>query len=147
MKGKTFSIGLGVFCFLFGVTLFYFQVFAFYSKVSDLDYIKFEGLPIAVSNYRGIDSDTSALKLRGCFNVDPNLFSTKPLAANPTPLAAPFWFDCFDYEYLSNELESGDARAYVAQPNEYDGIDRLVLVFASGEAYQWRQLNSKYLDK
>ena len=90
MKGKTFSIGLGVFCFLFGLTLFYFQVFAFYSKVSDLDYIKFEGLPIPVSNYRGIDSDTSALKLRGCFNVDPNLFLTKPLAANPTPLAARF---------------------------------------------------------
>ena len=106
MRGRTFSIGLGFFCFLFGLTLFYFQVFAFYSKVSDLDYIKFEGLPIPVSNYRGIDSDTSALKLRGCFNVDPNLFLTKPLAANPTPLAAPFWFECFDYEYLSNELTS-----------------------------------------
>ena len=147
MRGKTFSISLGVFCLLFGLTLFYFQVFAFYNRVSDLKYIKFDGLLIPVSNYRGIDADSSALKLRGCFTVDPSLFLSKPLAANPTPLAAPFWFDCFDYEYLSNEINSGGAKVYMAEQNEYDGIDRLVMVFQTGQAYQWRQLNSKYLDK
>ena len=147
MSGKTFSLGLGIFCLLFGLTLFYFQVFAFYTRVSNLDHIKFDGVIIPVSNYRGIDSASSALKLRGCFNVDPRLFLNKPIAKNPTPLAAPFWFDCFDYEYLSNKIDSESVKVYVAKLNEYDGIDRVVMVFETGEAYQWRQLNSKYSGK
>ena len=90
---------------------------------------------------------SSALKLRGCFEVDPSVLSDQQLAENPTPLAAPFWFKCFDYEYLHNQIVKGYPKVYLAQKNEYDGIDRLVLVFDNGKAYQWRQLNSKFLDK
>ena len=94
-----------------------------------------------------VNSGSSALKLRGCFKVDPMFFKNQVLAEKPTPLAAPFWFKCFDYEYLHQEIASGRAKAYLAAKDEYDGIDRMVLVFDSGEAYQWRQLNSKFSGK
>ena len=51
------------------------------------------------------------------------------------------------------DLESG-ARLYMAfgensflvSENEKDGIDRVVAVYPDGNAFQWRQLNSKFLD-
>ena len=147
MNGRIFSISLIVFCAIFGGALFYFQVFAFYKKVDTLSHIEVNGNSIPVKNYEGIESASSALKLRGCFEVDPSVFSDQQLAENPTPLAAPFWFKCFDYEYLHNQIVKGYPKVYLAQKNEYDGIDRLVLVFDNGKAYQWRQLNSKFLDK
>ena len=147
MNGKVFSISLGVFCLIFGVILFYFQVFAFYQRVDGLSQIEVNGNKVPIKEYKGIDSGSSALKLRGCFKVDPMFFKNQVLAEKPTPLAAPFWFKCFDYEYLHQEIASGRAKVYLAAKDEYDGIDRMVLVFDSGEAYQWRQLNSKFSGK
>ncbi len=147
MSGRVFSISLILFCTIFGVVLFYFQVFAFYERADTISHIEVSGNNIPVKNYKGIKSASSALKLRGCFKVDPSLFIGKPLAENPTPLAAPYWFKCFDHEYLHKQIIKGQPKVYLAKKNEYDGIDRLVLVFDNGKAYQWRQLNSKFLDK
>ena len=147
MSGKVFSVSLIVFCLIFGITLFYFQLFAYYVKVDNLSYIKVNDELIPVQNYQGIDSASSALKLRGCFTVDPNVFEKEPIAAMPTPLAAPFWFRCFDHEFLHDQIEKGNSKVYLAKENEYDGIDRLVAVFKNGTAFQWRQLNPKFADK
>ncbi len=147
MNGQIFSLSFIVFTVIFGVILFYFQVFAFYERVDDLNHIKINGNKVPVFQYRGIDSNSSGLKLRGCFKVDPIFFNGQPLAQNPTPLKAPFWFKCFDHEYLRQKIMERGAKVYLAEKNEYDGIDRLVLVFRDGEAYQWRQINSKFSGK
>ena len=105
MSGKVFSVSLIVFCLIFGIVLFYFQLFAYYVRVDNLSYIKVNDELIPVQNYQGIDSVSSALKLRGCFTVDPNLFEKEPIAAMPTPLAAPFWFRCFDHEFLHDQIK------------------------------------------
>ena len=109
MSGKVFSVSLIVFCLIFGIVLFYFQLFAYYVRVDNLSYIKVNDELIPVQNYQGIDSVSSALKLRGCFTVDPNLFEKEPIAAMPTPLAAPFWFRCFDHEFLHDQITKGNS--------------------------------------
>ena len=112
MSGKVFSVSLIVFCLIFGMVLFYFQLFAYYVRVDNLSYIKVNDELIPVQNYQGIDSASSALKLRGCFTVDPNVFEKETIAAMPTPLAAPFWFQCFDHEFLHDQIKKGNSKVY-----------------------------------
>ena len=84
MNGKLFSISLAVFCLIFGVILFYFQVFAFYQRVDGLSQIEVNGNKVPIKEYKGIDSGSSALKLRGCFKVDPIFFKNQII--KPTPI-------------------------------------------------------------
>ena len=146
MNGKILVISLAVFTIGFSVALYYFQVFAFYNKVDSLKYIKVLDRNVPIQNYRGIDSVTSGLKLRGCFWVDPKEFSGIPYLVKATPLAAPFWFHCFDYIKIQEAINSGTAKAFLVSENEKDGIDRVVAIYPNGNAFQWRQLNSKFLD-
>ena len=146
MNGKFFVISLLAFTFIFSIILYYFQVFAFYSRADGLVSIKVLHRDVEVQNYRGIDSVTSGLKLRGCFSVDPQEFSNLPVLAKATPLSAPFWFGCFNHVKLQLEIDKGDAKAFLVSENEKDGIDRVVAVYPNGKAFQWRQLNSKFLD-
>ena len=55
-----------------------------------------------VKDYKGIRSDVSKLKLRGCFNIDPSAFEFFVTSINASPLSAPFWFECFDYKKIHN---------------------------------------------
>ena len=146
MNGKIFVISLLVFTFIFSIILYYFQVYAFYIQDDGLGSIKVLNKDVKVQNYRGIDSVTSGLKLRGCFSVDPEEFSKLPLIIKATPLSAPFWFGCFDHIKIQLEIDKGYARAFLVSENEKDGIDRVVVVYPNGNAFQWRQLNSKFLD-
>ena len=66
-----------------------------------------DGRTIAVSDYRGLDGESSGLKLRGCFTVDPADFEGLPLAEAPVPITPPDWFDCFDVVELTHDVESG----------------------------------------
>ena len=146
MNGKVFVI-LFLFCtIVFAIALYYFQVFAFYIKSDGLKSISVFDRNISVRNYRGIDSVTSGLKLRGCFKVDPNEFAEIPSLSNATPLSAPSWFSCFDHVKIQKAIDAGSAKAFLASENEKDGIDRVVAVYPNGTAFQWRQLNSKFLD-
>ena len=61
-------------------------------------------------------------------------------------MQAPFWFNCFDNEKIQKSLENNDASAFLAKENELDGIDRIVAIYSDGRGYQWRQLNSKYME-
>ena len=146
MNGKVLVLGLLTFTVGFSALLYYFQVFAYYHKVDNLSFIKVLNQKVPVKNYQGIDSITSGLKLRGCFAVNKEDFSDLPILSRATPLSAPFWFRCFDHVEIQKALSSGEAKAFLAAVNEKDGIDRVVAVYSDGTAFQWRQLNSKFLD-
>ena len=74
MSGKITVILLISVTIIFGIIFFYFQNFAYYSRVSNKEIIVVNNTQIKVKEYLGIRSDVSKLKLRGCFKVDPSLF-------------------------------------------------------------------------
>lgn len=143
MSGRTFILGLLAFTAVFGVALWYFQTRAWYSEI-DADTVLIAGTAYPVTDYRGIDAPTSPLKRRACFRLEAAIDA--PPAPDPTPLVAPGWFDCFDAGALARALEAGEARAFVAERNEPQGIDRIVAVYPDGRAYEWRQLNQLYAE-
>ncbi|MEE2774371.1 MAG: DUF6446 family protein [Pseudomonadota bacterium] len=146
MSGKIFVISSGLFTFAFACCLYYFQVFAYYEESEPLSYLMVGTRTIPVTNYRGIDSSSSGLKLRGCFEVNPSDFVGLPKPEKATPLSAPFWFRCFDHKILQNAIDNEKVNVYLLVKNEKDGIDRIAAVFDSGKAFQWRQLNTKFQD-
>jgi hypothetical protein len=138
VSGRLVVIGLLAFAVIFGAGLWYAQVYAFFTPVEGVTRIRIAGESVPVSEYRGVDGTSSPLKLRGCFRVDPA--SVKgPVADDPTPLTAPFWFDCFDAGAIGGALERGEARAVLAARDEPPGFSRMIAVFPDGRAYQWRQ--------
>ena len=144
MRGKPLAIGFLIFVVIFGAALWWFQVFAYYRTVDGLMVVDIAGRPVQVVGYRGIDADSSPLKMRGCFRLDPGALPEDAAAAeDPAPLIAPFWFGCFDAEALGADLEAGRARALVAARDEPEGFDRLVAVYPDGRAYQWRELREE----
>lgn len=138
MSGRYLVIALLVFVALFGAVLWYFQTYAFYAELG-ADKVTIAGKEYSVSNYRGIDAVTSPLKLRSCFEMHGTIDA--PLAEKPTPLVAPDWFDCFDAREIGEALEQGEAVAYLAEADEFDGVDRIVARFPDGRAYEWRQFH------
>lgn len=138
MPGRTLMICLLGFTALFGAVLWYFQTYAFYAEIG-ADTVTIAGREYPVSDYRGIDAVTSPLKRRACFQLPAT--PEAPVAADPTPLVAPDWFDCFDAETLHKALEAGEATAYVAAPEEFDGVDRIVARYPDGRAFEWRQIS------
>lgn len=138
MPGRTLMIFLLGFTALFGAILWYFQTYAFYAEIG-AEKVTIAGQEYSVSDYRGIDAMTSPLKRRACFEMHGDIDA--PVARNPTPLVAPDWFDCFDAEAIHKALEAGEATAYVAQSEEFDGVDRIVARYPDGRAFEWRQLS------
>lgn len=144
MTGKITVILLIGITILFGIVFFYFQTYAYYSKVSTKKEILVNKIQIKVENYIGIRSDVSKLKLRGCFNTDPSYFEFFDTSLKASPLSAPFWFDCFDYKEIQTNIDNGILKAFLAEENEYPGIDRYIAISLNGIGYEWRQLNEKY---
>ena len=144
MTGKITVILLIVITLIFGIVFFYFQTYAYYSKVDVKEQIIVNKIQIKVEDYIGIRSDVSKLKLRGCFNIDPSAFEFFVTSIEASPLSAPFWFECFDYKEIQSDIDNGTLKAYLAEENEYPGIDRYVAISKNGIGYEWRQLNEKY---
>ena len=145
MDGKSF-----IFLFLGGVVvftaaLFYFQNYAYYESVEIRQNFLLGNKRYEISNYQGIDSESSALKLRECFVIDRIDNINLPKYDNPTPLTAPFWFKCFNAEKITKDLEAGKASAFLSKMEEFDGIDNVIAVYPDGKSYRWRQLNAKYM--
>ena len=138
MPGRTLMIALLAFTALFAAVLWYFQTYAFYAEMG-AESVMIGGQEYSVSNYRGIDAVTSPIKRRACFEMHGTIDA--PIAENPTPLVAPSWFDCFDAREIHEALEAGEAVAYVAEAQEFEGVDRLVARFPDGRAYEWRQFS------
>jgi hypothetical protein len=66
--------------------------------------------------------------------------------AEPVPLVAPGWFDCFDAEAIGTALERSEGTALMGTPEIRDGVDRIVALFPDGRGYVWHQLNETYQD-
>lgn len=146
MNGRLFVYIFAGFTVVFGIGLYYAQVYAKYEATDGQATVLAGDMERPVAEYIGIDSVTSPLKLRGCFVIAPETWADLPVAEAPTPLSAPRWFQCFDYEQITADVESGLAIVYVAGVEERGAADRLVAVYPDGRAFEWRQLNAKYLE-
>ena len=134
-----------------GIAMYYLQVYAFYEEVSaEVEDVQLTNLvtgepePILFENFKGIDSDSSPIRYRGCFDVAGSLAmltETYVIYDDAEPLVAPGWFDCFDAERIGSDLETGEAVAFLGQENVQYGIDRVVAVYPDGRAFAWHQIN------
>lgn len=142
MNGKIVSGGLVGFTLIFGAALWWSQTRAYYYEVNDLTEITAYGDAFPVSDYRGIDADTSPLKMRACFTVDWDYWPSEEFIDIAHPLIAPPQFDCFDAVQITNDIASGDAVAILAQDNDPYGFDRFIAQYPDGRAFMWRQINA-----
>lgn len=100
---------------------------------------------ILVDNIVGIDASSSPIKFRACFTTPLSLAmlsETYQLYEAAEPLVAPSSFDCFDAETIGRALESGEALAFLSEPDIHQGVDRVVAVFPDGRGYAWHQLHA-----
>lgn len=142
-----FLVALLLLCtVLAGGGMYYLQVYAYYQTLSAQDSVALTPMgalapqDFAVTNFEGIDSDSSPIRFRACFDI-----ATDPAALSPydgaTPLIAPGWFDCFDAGTLTAALADGRAQAVLGQANIIYGIDRVVALW-DGRGYSWHQINA-----
>lgn len=99
---------------------------------------------IVVSGIEGIDADSSPIKFRACFTTPLSLAmltETYRVYEGAEPLVAPRGFDCFDAAAIGKALETGEALAFLSEPEIHPGVDRVVAVFGDGRAYAWQQLS------
>lgn len=123
-----------------GGAMFYLQVWGYYRTLPDQTSYRAGEDVLAISGFQGIDSDSSPLRYRACFTVAGAV--DLPEAATPTPLNAPFWFECFDAPAIGADLTAGRARALTLEANAPWGFDRLMALYPDGRAFVWPQLNA-----
>ncbi len=145
-SGKLVAGGIVAFGAVFGVSMWYSQVYAYYEEVVGLQEITVGGEAFTVRDYKGIEARTSPLKMRGCFMFDdPKAAITAGrLADDAVPLKPPYWFDCFDTEAILADIKAGAATPIMAGLDDGDGADLYMAIYPDGRAYRWRQVNSKY---
>ena len=149
--GRIFVGFLVMSALIAGVALYYLQVYAYYDEISaeveDVTLVSLSsGLaePVLFENFKGIDSDSSPIRYRACFEVQGSLAmltETYVMADGAEPLVAPGWFDCFDAARIGADLETGEAVAFLGAENVSYGIDRIVAVYPDGRAFAWHQIN------
>jgi hypothetical protein len=105
--------------------------------------------PIVVEGIEGTDAESSPIKFRACFSTPLSLAmltETYRPYEGAVPLNAPAAFPCFDAAAIGAALESGEALAFLSEPEIHPGVDRVVAVFADGRAFAWHQLNDSLKD-
>jgi hypothetical protein len=142
VNGKLIVGGLVVVALSAGIGLWYSQTYAYYARIDGLTEVNAYGGALAVTQYRGIDADTSPLKLRACFKVDWDYVLTDTYQREAEPLVAPRWFDCFDAVTIAQDIAAGDAVALLAEQNHPFGFSRFIAQYPDGRAFMWRQLNA-----
>ncbi|MEM5475910.1 DUF6446 family protein [Pacificibacter sp. AS14] len=153
MKGSIVAGGILVTTAIFGIGLYYSQVYAYYdpievnSPAAVVFATTFGGASedILAEDFEGIDANTSPIKYRSCFKTPlSQAMMTETFIPHeaPTPLTAPSWFDCFDAKTLEADIESGAAMAFMGTENIVYGIDRVLAVYADGRAFAWHQINA-----
>lgn len=142
MSGRIVMSGLLLFALIFGAALWYFQTRAYYETVDGLTEVTAYGDAFPVSEYRGIDADTSPLKMRACFKVDWDYWPSDEYRDVAEPLIAPDWFDCFDAQQITLDILNGKATAILAEENEPYGFSRFIAQYEDGRAFMWRQFNA-----
>jgi hypothetical protein len=145
-------LGIAMSALAAGVLLYWLQIYAYYDEVTadQVGGVQLTSLitaaPEAVmfENYRGIDSDSSPIRYRACFdlgNSQAMLTETYRTYTGATPLIAPGWFDCFDAPAIGAALESGAAIAFMSVENIHYGVDRVIAVMPDGRGFAWHQIN------
>lgn len=144
MSGRYLMIFAACVLACFAAGLWYTQMYAFYNDLPETSEITVAERTIPVTKFTGVDANTSPIKYRACMEVDPETFNGLPAADKPVPLVAPHWFECFDARAIGKALEAGEATAYLAASEEYDGSERFIAVYPDGRAYMWRQLSPEF---
>jgi hypothetical protein len=101
--------------------------------------------PILAEGVQGIEATSSPIKFRACFTTPLSLAmlsETYRTYDDAVPLVAPRDFPCFDAAAIGADLESGEALAFLSEPNILYGIDRVVAVTGDGRGYAWHQINA-----
>ena len=155
--GKFLVIFIIASALLAGGGMYYMQVYAYYEPVTlagdsntKATQIRLTSLtsdapePIRVTDFQGIDADSSPLRFRACFNTSQSLAmltETYVTHQAAVPLTGPGWFDCYDADEIGADLEEGTAIAFLSEFNIEYGIDRVVAVYDDGRAFVWHQIN------
>ncbi|MGR3485819.1 MAG: DUF6446 family protein [Paracoccaceae bacterium] len=149
MTGKVLSLGLLATAVIAGLSMWWLQTRAFYDELpagQEVTLTGADGVPRAVpiANFRGIDSDSSPIRYRACFDVEltPEEAAATFLAVGAAPLVAPAWFDCFDAADLGAAIESGDATVVLGEADVTWGIDRVVAILPGGQGRAWNAINA-----
>ena len=149
VSGKVVSSGILGITAAFGIGVYYAQIYGYYKSFSEgsvsLTSIA-TGKPeiIPVSDFSGIDANSSPIRYRACFNTRLStevLNETFTTVENPEPRNAPNWFECFDANEIGENLKSGTATAYMGEANLEFGIDRIVALYDDGRGFIWHQIN------
>ena len=145
---RFFIVGILGSALIAGLAMYYFQVYAFYDELTEGEVVltTLDGTPepVVTENFRGIDSDSSPIRYRACFDVQMSvaaLTETYVVYEGAEPLVAPRWFDCFDAQAIGEALENGSAFAFLGEENISYGVDRVVAVMPDGSAVSWHQIN------
>ncbi|MFV0293122.1 MAG: DUF6446 family protein [Paracoccus sp. (in: a-proteobacteria)] len=154
--GKILASMLVLSALMTGIVVYYLQVHGFYEPVEEFAGAReiqvinddMQPMALAVSDFRGIDSDSSPLRYRSCFLLDDpaQLANARPYG-NATPLVGPGWFSCFSAKGLTGDLEAGSAKAYLVEENIHHAVDRVMAVYPDGRAFAWHQLNESAEEK
>ena len=145
--GRVIAVLIAASALAAGVGIYYFQLYAYYERVDpatvDLTLTRADGtvLSLDATDVQVIDSDSSPIRFRACFTVDPGLFQGAAPYPDPTPLVAPGWFDCFDADEAGAAVSDGTASAYLATFHVAYGIDRVIALWPDGRAVAWHQIN------
>lgn len=149
MNGKIIAIVLGLSTVGAGVGMWYAQQYGYYDRIpadSPAATLSVETAtgrqPLATSGFEGIDATSSPLRWRACANVARMPDDPVPYA-DPTPLIAPGWFNCFDAVGIGADLESGAAMAVLGQSDIRPDVDRVFAVYPDGRIVGWHQYNEK----
>jgi hypothetical protein len=153
MTARLVIIGLAVISLAAGAALYYFQVYAYYTPVAaeEVGNVQLTNLTtglqeeILFENFNAIDSDSSPIRFRACFDTPlSHALLTETYASYPEaePLNAPGWFDCFDAQAIGDALATGEALAFMGVPNIHYGIDRVVAILPDGRGFAWHQINA-----
>ncbi|MEO9517637.1 MAG: DUF6446 family protein [Paracoccaceae bacterium] len=150
MSGKLLGIIILFSAAIAGASLYYLQVYGFYTEVSAPEELKLvsvvsnEPEPIGFTEFDAIDADSSPIRYRACFQTDMSLsLLTETFVGldDVVPRNAPGWFDCFDAEAIAAELAAGTALPFLGQKNVAFGVDRIVVITDDGRGYVWHELN------
>ena len=153
MNGRTVILGMLLTALIVGASIYYLQIYAYYFDVTAeqaggvrlTSMVSGQPEVIEVGNFQAIDSNSSPIRFRACFETGLSLATltgTYQTYGDATPLVTPGWFDCFDAGTVDAGLESGAAIAFVGVKDISYGIDRVVAVFTDGRGYSWDQINA-----
>ena len=150
-SGKIMASMLVLTAILAGVAVWYLQVYGFYEDVDEITgaeamvITRPDGTAqqVAVAGFRGIDAQSSPIRYRACFTLDPAAVAEAAPYPAATPLNGPGWFQCYSSKALTADLEAGNAKAILGQSEVHPDVDRVLIVYPDGRAFAWHQINDK----